>query len=527
MKNLALILSFWALILQGQLVAAAQPRQGKIAPGPTQVRGLQVWVTPEHTRLVLDTQGPAIHKLSSLSNPERLILDIENASLAGPLPTSLEKAPVVNALHSLTHNGQGLRLVLDLKRRVPAKTFMLPGNEFYGPRLVLDLEVRDESHQAGLSPTAGSGAPVVEALAPVPQVRGADTDPPAKAAKTAAADPPATNCPCPPAKSGAVKRSPAAADKPAAARRAVTADKVEPAPRELIIAIDAGHGGDDPGAIGPSGAQEKDVVLAIAKRLERMVNAEPGMRAVMIRKGDQFVGLRERIEKAHNAKANLFISIHADAFDDPDVGGSSVYTLSQRGASSEAARRLAEKENGADRVGSVELKGRDSELAKVLLDMAQSSAMQDSRRAAKQMLRKLKVLGKPHKSDVQYAGFAVLKAPDIPSLLVETAYISNPEEEAKLRDPAHQERLAEALLGGIQRHFHNTPLARATQVAQARGRQDTQSARSAGRRHVVGRGETLSEVAQQYRVSTSDLRLANHISGNRVRAGQVITIPEG
>jgi N-acetylmuramoyl-L-alanine amidase len=280
-----------------------------------------------------------------------------------------------------------------------------------------------------------------------------------------------------------------------------------------VIAIDAGHGGEDPGAKGPSGVYEKDVVLQISRRLARKVDAEPGMRAVMIREGDYYIGLRKRVHKARVARADLFVSIHADAFHDRRVRGSSVYTLSQRGASSEAARWLAEKENRSDLVGGIDLDDKDDLLASVLLDLSLSATMQSSRQAADTVLQELRRLGKTHKPRVQHAGFLVLKAPDIPSMLVETAFISNPVEERRLRDPAHQERLAEAVMVGIRGYFRAFPPA-GTWIAQSTPRQ-----------HVISRGDTLSEIAEQYQVRLQDLRSANSLTDDRIRVGQVLTIP--
>jgi N-acetylmuramoyl-L-alanine amidase len=224
--------------------------------------------------------------------------------------------------------------------------------------------------------------------------------------------------------------------------------------RELVVAIDAGHGGEDPGAIGRRGVMEKHVVLAIARKLGRLIRREPGMRAVLIRDGDYFVGLRERIRHARAHKADLFVSIHADAFRDHRASGSSVYILSTHGASSEAARWLAERENASDRVGGVSLDDKDERLKAVLLDLSQTGTLEASAEVGEQVLHRLRRFGKVHHPMVQQAGFAVLKSPDIPSILVETAFITNLEEERRLSDPRHQQALAEAILGGVRAHFN-------------------------------------------------------------------------
>ncbi len=227
-----------------------------------------------------------------------------------------------------------------------------------------------------------------------------------------------------------------------------------PGQRDLVIAIDAGHGGEDPGALGASGAEEKQVTLAIAKRLAQLCNREPGMRAVLIRDGDYFIPLRDRVKRARAHKADLFVSIHADAFPDRRAGGSSVYVLSRHGASSEAARWLAERENAADRVGGISLDDKEEPLKAILLDLSQTGSLEASLDVAGRVLRRLTGLGRVHHTSVQRAAFAVLKSPDIPSILVETAFITNPEEERKLLDPGHQERVAASVLDGLRAYFH-------------------------------------------------------------------------
>ncbi len=232
--------------------------------------------------------------------------------------------------------------------------------------------------------------------------------------------------------------------------------KYQPA-RDIVIAIDAGHGGEDPGAIGTRGTREKDVVLSIARKLSALISKEKGMRPVMIRKGDYYLGLRKRSAMARQQKADLFISIHADAFRNKRARGSSVYTLSSRGASSEAARWLAERENSADLVGGVELKDKDDVLASVLLDLSQTGTRQASHDVADKVLGRMRRVGSVHHNSVQKAGFAVLKSPDVPSILVETAFITNPTEEKKLKNHGHQTKLARSILSGIRDYFHNNP----------------------------------------------------------------------
>ena len=281
-------------------------------------------------------------------------------------------------------------------------------------------------------------------------------------------------------------------------------------PRDVIIAIDAGHGGEDPGAIGPGGTYEKDVVLQISKTLARAINRERGMRAVLIREGDYYMSLRKRILSARRHKADLFLSIHADAFPNRKVQGASVYTLSRRGASSEAARWLAERENAADLVGGVSLDDKDDVLASVLLDLSQTASLEASIDVADRVLKGLQRVGKVHKKRVQSAGFAVLKSPDIPSILIETAFISNPSEEKKLLSHKHRGNLAGAIVAGLRGYFRDFAPAGTLLAA---------------RRHTIARGETLSAIAKRYRVSPSALKAYNALQGDRIQAGQTISIP--
>jgi N-acetylmuramoyl-L-alanine amidase len=258
-------------------------------------------------------------------------------------------------------------------------------------------------------------------------------------------------------------------------------------------------------------------VLAIGKRLAEKLNGQRGIHAILIRDGDYYLGLRKRIAKAREAQADLFVSIHADAFNDPKVRGASVYTLSRRGASSEAARWLAERENSADLVGGVSLEDKGDMLASVLLDLSQIGTLQASSEAAERVLGQLKSLGKTHKRRVQQAGFVVLKSPDIPSMLVETAFISNPDEERRLKDPAHQRRVAEALSKGIVDYFNYQPPPGTWLAAN--------QVQKAPRSHVISPGDTLSAISKQYQVSVSRLRNANELKSDTIRIGQVLQIP--
>ena len=406
---------------------------------------MRLWAAPDHTRVVFDTSAPVTHNLFTLQNPDRLVVDVPAAQVAKNLQAT---GGLVKGIRAARNTPGNLRIVLDLAQAVKPRSFSLNPSGQYGHRLVIDLY--------GAAP----GAPTAAAPAAKPAVKQAV----------------ASNA-------GGM--------------------------RDLVIAIDAGHGGDDPGAIGRRKTREKDVVLAIARRLASLVEKEPGMRPVLIREGDYYVGLRQRIEKARKHKADLFISIHADGFTDHRAAGSSVYVLSRRGASSEMARVLAARENAADLVGGVSLDDKDDLLREVLLDLSQTATLEASFSVADNLLSELEHIGKTHKSSVQQAGFVVLKSPDIPSILVETAFISNPAEEKKLRDAAHQQLLANAMMRGIRDYFGKHPPP------------DTRVARQ----YVVKRGDTLSDIALQFSVPLTSLRGYNSLKSDTLRVGDTLRIP--
>ncbi len=293
-----------------------------------------------------------------------------------------------------------------------------------------------------------------------------------------------------------------------------TISDVQQKDRDIVVAIDAGHGGEDPGATGKNRTREKDVVLAIARELKKTIDARPGMRGVLIRTGDYYIPLRDRFEKARKHRADLFVSIHADAFKKRSVTGSSVFVLSRKGASSEYARRLAASENSADLVGGVTLSDKDDMLASVLLDLSQSATMEASQAVADSVFSSLDSMGKTHKNHVEHANFMVLKSPDVPSILVETAFISNPTEEKRLKDPAWQRKIARTIGDGAQDYFYLSPPP-GTWIAA--NRQPV--------KYKVVRGDTLGEIANRYRVSLYSLRRANGINGDTIRVGSTLLIP--
>jgi N-acetylmuramoyl-L-alanine amidase len=405
MRRLATFVGF---VLSAQALAEPVPA-ASVAP---QVTGVRLWAGPDQTRVVLDLTAPSSHSLFVLKHPDRLVVDLPGAALgdvAAPTAEGLVKGLRSGARES------GVRVVLDLNASVKPKSFLVPPNEVYGHRLVLDLE-----------PTNPMPAHAPSSL------------PPAAVAALPSA---------PSSGSGAVRTLPSGAS------------------RDIVIAIDAGHGGEDPGARGRKGTREKDVTLAIARKLKERVDAQPGMRGVLIRDGDYFIPLEKRPKIARDKyRADMFISVHADAFTNSKARGSSVFVLSNRGATSTAAKWLADRENAADLVGGVSLSDKDDVVASVLLDLSQTASLAASMEVGSTVLRELDDLGKLHKSQLQAAGFVVLKAPDIPSILVETAFITNPEEEKRLRDPKHQGKVADAILAGVKGYFYSNPPA-GTRVA--------------------------------------------------------------
>ena len=293
--------------------------------------------------------------------------------------------------------------------------------------------------------------------------------------------------------------------------------------RNVIVAIDAGHGGDDPGATGASGTHEKNVTLAVARELKKAIDGSPGMSAVLTRDGDYFIPLEQRYLKARKAKADLFVSIHADAFTSSDARGSSVWVLSPRGATNEASRWLADRENRADLVGGVSLDDKDDTLAAVLLDLSQGATMGASNAVAEQVLTALRKPGPTHRGYVERANFVVLRSPDVPSILVETAFITNPSEEARLKNPDHREKLASAILDGVNGYFRASPPPGTWFAANA----EPKKRAPLSSRYVVNRGDTLRTIAEHHGLSIAQLREANGLDEDRVRPGEILQIPSG
>lgn len=457
------------------------------------VEGMRLWAAPDHARLVFDLEAATTANVFSLDNPSRLVIDLDESEMETDPSTLPLEGSAITSVRTGVRDGGGLRVVLELDRAVEPRHFTLAPNDQYGHRLVVDLEYPGES-------AVENPIDPIEAMIREQEIQ----------AQRAVAEARATGDP----------------SAEAAAESAVSeVEEAQPHPRrDIIIAIDPGHGGEDPGAIGPTGTREKDVVLEIGRRLERLVNATEGFRAVMIRDGDYYVGLRQRTELAREQKADFFVSIHADAFNSPRPQGSSVYALSQRGATSETAQWLADSENRADLIGGVDgalsLRDKDQVLRGVLLDLTMTATLNDSLSIGGQVLDQLGRINRLHKSQVEQAGFMVLKSPDIPSLLVETGFISNPDEERRLRDASHQQGLADAIFSGVRSHFQRHPPPASLLAWQ---RDNNRSPNS--NEYRIQTGDTLSTIAARHGVPVGRLRQANDLSGDVIRVGQVLRIP--
>ncbi|MBM3406107.1 MAG: AMIN domain-containing protein [Betaproteobacteria bacterium] len=420
-----------SLGLRSALIASGQLALDLGFAHAASVLAMRVWPSPDYTRIAFELESPLKATQRLQTTPPRLIIDMEGVTasperLASMLPRVNPADPVISAARFSLLKARTVRLELDLKTGVTPDVFMLPPVATYRHRLVIDLY-----------PAARHD--------PLRELLGDRRRPPAD---RPAADP-LNDLIREPRGGSATQREPQGGR----AQSPRNPPRQSAPPGVFTIAVDAGHGGEDPGAIGPGGTREKDVVLSIAHRLHALINSETGMRSVMTRTGDYFVPLAQRVMRARRARADLFISIHADAYIEPHARGASVYMLSERGASSSSARWLAEKENGADQIGGVNLATRDRELRRVLLDLSTSAQIRDSAKLAAEVLHQLEGVGRLHKREAEQAAFAVLKAPDIPSILVETAFISNPDEERRLADPQHQQQLAEAIFSGVRSYL--------------------------------------------------------------------------
>ncbi|HDS1679528.1 TPA: N-acetylmuramoyl-L-alanine amidase [Pseudomonas putida] len=445
----------------------------------TQVKSVRLWRAPDNTRLVFDLSGPVQHSVFTLSAPDRLVIDINGATLAAPLSVSTANTPI-SSVRSAQRTPTDLRVVVDLKKSVTPKSFTLAPNAQYGNRLVVDLYDQEADAIAATAPT-----------------------PPPTPVQTPATTPAVPVTPAQPA----IKLPPVPSGK-----------------RDIVVAIDAGHGGEDPGASGSRGQHEKDIVLQIAKELQRQINTEKGYRAELTRTGDYFIPLRKRTEIARKKGADLFISIHADAAPSRAAFGASVFALSDRGATSETARWLADTENRSDLIGgagNVSLDDKDRMLAGVLLDLSMTATLSSSLNVGQKVLGNMGRVTSLHKQRVEQAGFMVLKSPDIPSILVETGFISNNNEAAKLATASHQQALARSIHTGVRQYFQQNPPP-GTYVAWLR---DSGKIAQGPREHTVRPGETLAMLAVRYQVSVTSLRSANSLKTDELKVGQHLDIP--
>lgn len=431
----------------------------------TQINSVRLWRAPDNTRLVFDLSGPVQHKVFTLSAPDRIVIDIEKTKLSTELNGLTGNKSPITQVRTGQREADELRIVLDLSEQVSPKSFTLTPNQKYGHRLVVDLFDKTSSKN----------------------------QPPQKAATNSIATPKLSSLP-------------------------------SSAKKDIVIAIDAGHGGEDPGAIGPGGIREKDVVLKIAKELQQQINAEKGFRAELVRTGDYFIPLRRRTDIARKKGADLFVSIHADAALRSSAFGASVYALSDSGATSETARWLADSENRSDLIGGaghVKLDDKDAVLAGVLLDLSMTASLSSSLDVGQKVLSNMGRITPLFKKRVEQAGFMVLKSPDMPSILVETGFISNPNESRKLSTRSHQQALARSIHSGIRQFFQENPPP-GSYVAWLR---DSGKLTIGPREHVVSKGESVSLLAQRYQISPAQLRSANKLRTDVLKIGQVLTIP--
>lgn len=416
----------------------------------TTIDGARLWRAPDHTRIVFDLSGPVEHTIFSLSNPNRLVLDIASVKLKSSLAELPLSDTPISSLRTAPRNKDDLRIVLDLSSAVRPRTLLLKKHGDKTDRLVIDLfdsEIKIEK--------------TFESTFPVSK-------------------------------------------------------------RDIVIAIDAGHGGEDPGAAGPGRLREKDVVLAISLELKKLVDAEPGFKAVMTRKGDYYIPLEKRRDLARSERADLFVSVHADAFTNSKARGASVFALSERGATSEMARFLAQRENETDLIGGegTILEGRDEMLASVLVDLSMTSTLNHSLTVGERVANSMKTVAHMHKNHVEQAGFLVLKSPDVPSILVETGFISNPQEAKNLGSSVYRAKMASAIFSGVKNYFYDVAPSDTYIAWKLRDGKNMPA-----REYVIARGDTLSDIARRHNISVDQIRRANNLNGSSIMIGQTLQIP--
>lgn len=448
------------------------------------INNLRLWHSPDRTRIVFDVSTDIGYRSFILEEPFRLVVDFKGTELKATLPELQVDNRHIGAVRTGKPDVNTLRFVFELKKELHHKSFVLTPNELYGHRLVVDLTETEQSAQ--LSSQVGS---VVSQNLIVSKV---DDD---------------------------VEQVP-------------PIEPVQRHPRKLIVAIDAGHGGEDPGAVGYRGSHEKKITLSIAKKLKKVIDQNPNMQAKLIRTGDYFIKLHKRRVSARQLDADIFVSIHADAFIKKSANGFSVFALSQRGATSAMAKALATQENAADLIGGVSLADKDEVLAKVLVDLSMTNTISESVNLGGRVLKELGKLGRLHSSRVEQAGFAVLKSPDMPSILVETGFITNPNDEKNLRSSNYQTKIANAIYAAIDGYYLQTPHysnARyaSPRVGESSGATSLSKSDSIPLIHIVKRGDSLSKISAQYNVTIASLKRLNNVKRDTVYLGQKVKLPNG
>ncbi len=419
------------------------------------VTAVRIWPAQDYTRITLEANQAFTYKMSLMKNPDRIVMDIENMNLNQVLKSLSDKIqandPYIKQIRVAKFQQNIVRVVVDLKTEVKPSAFTLTPTADYKYRLVLDVHPSIDPLMAMVAERDAANATSQGEVSAAQHVAQPDIsfgtlpiekNEPTLASEVASSQPAVQN---------------KAEEPPPASNEIANATEVKKVGRLIIVAIDAGHGGEDPGASGANGSREKDITLMVAKKLKQQIDNEPNMRGVLTRDGDYFIPLHGRVVKARKMQADLFVSIHADAFSNQSARGSSVFALSERGATSASARYLAKKENESDLIGGVSLDDKDPILARTLLDLSQTATINDSLKLGKAVLGQIGEINKLHTRRVEQAAFAVLKSPDIPSILVETAFISNPEEERRLNDDAYQEQLVASILQGIKKYFATNP----------------------------------------------------------------------
>ena len=514
------------------------------------VKNVRIWRAEGYTRIVLDLDAPVRYNLVLANNPKRIIVDIANSELkASVAKLSLAATPIEIVRPSIV-NDTDVRLVFDLKQNVSPKSFLLKKRDDSNDRLVIDLHDAPNEH---LNHTGASNSDTIKVTNAINAINAIKTSKAKNTAKTTATK---TNEPAnietlmgDEAQRAQLESNP---DINTPSVRAATNN------RPILIAVDAGHGGADSGALGPKNMREKDVTLSIARELIRIINAQPGFSARLTRTGDYFVELQKRRDFARDMKADLFISVHADSFTDSSAYGASVFALSRKGATSEMARFLAQRENDSDligRVGGVSLEDKDPQLAGVLVDLSMTATVNSSLQVGSSVLNAISAFAPLHAKHVEQAGFIVLKSPDVPSILVETGFISNTGEAKKLASPEYRERMAQAIFKGVRQYFVQHPIAPVhssapccsaenarseTPIKSTGAKKTTDTPRnsklvtpknkspavpSGERKHLVARGDTLMDIALKYGVSARKIKVANNMKTDNVLLGQTLKIP--